>query len=125
MYGKPEWYAKNSVVVNGAISNISYVPLKTIVSDIYGGSIVYNKVTKEVKGSIDGLEFTYTMNSKHGYKNGVYTVLTLPMIVENGIVYCPIKSLEDLFDMKMSYNVQNKSFLMVCLGKGCSEVRYI
>lgn len=92
--------------------DISYVPLKTIVSSIYDGTITYNKSTNDVEANIEGLSFKYKIGNKQGSKNGVPNFIELPMIMEKGVVYCPIKALPNLFNLKMVYNASEKKITL-------------
>lgn len=83
-----------------------YVPLKTIVKDIYKGEISYTKATNRIEVRIEGLTLSWRVGERHVIKNGKVIQVAAPVKVQGGVIYCPIHSLCEIFNMQIA-SVEN------------------
>ena len=87
-----------------------YLPLRTIVKDIYGGMLSLDDKTCTIE--IPNLSITATVGSKEAVKNGDPVVMEMPLIVEKDTLYCPVKAMAALFDAEMEFKKEEKKLVV-------------
>lgn len=91
---------------------ITYLPLRTLVKDIYGGDIIWDKQLGVVSVTIQSMSFDFVLGNKQGLKNNETFFIDTPFIAENNTVYCTTKSVAALFDMQMNYLAAEKKIVL-------------
>lgn len=87
-----------------------YLPLRTIVKDIYGGTLsLENGVCS---AEIPNLSLMVTIGSKDAFRNGEPVFMEMPLIMENGTVYCPVKAMAALFDAEIEFKNEEKKLVV-------------
>lgn len=104
-------YVNSNVIAKVMVKDgATYIPLRTIVKDIYGGDIESTGDGCTIE--IENLSLNISLGKKSIEKNNTPINIEAPLMEADGTIYCPVKVLPTLFDMTMTYMEAEKKIVL-------------